>query len=210
MEEMKFINKDIYSDEEVSLATMCEYYDKTKSEMLKIGYETGNNKTFKIKGFNYIVLLPHGNKTEVRKSDTIPTIKPKISYYTKVDNKETGKNNRKAFVSNVVKYGKVNPVNKKYYIDGKITTKKGISEITGLKVSLLNRVLSRVKKMTLNGYEIRIKGEIAIYTAIKDGVYHKSLTTEQCSELTGLRVKTIYDLYKNGLYSRTDGWRITK
>ena len=207
MQEMRFICKDELQDEYISLKTMCICYGKTKDEMLKIGYDIGNKKTFKIDGFEYEVVLPHGNNLEVRQDNSIPNVKKKRTYYTKVEHKKTGEHNRRLFITNVIMNTKGTTHKRKYYINGKVTTVIKIAEILEITPNYLEQKLARVKKATINGYDIRIRNHLTKYKPVKDGKEYRRRSIKECSELSGIVAKTVTELHRKGTYSTKDGWR---
>lgn len=190
MREMVFICE----GEEVSIKTMCDFLCKTKVEILEMGRGIGKNKTLKIDNYEYKVKYLKGKQ------------KPK-SYYKPVEFKKSGGRNKIIDITNIVKDKGCLTHKRKYYIDGKLTSKINIADELGISLTYLTTQLARVKRLTINKHDIIIKSDEPYYTPIKDGVKYKRCNAIESGKISGLDQSTVKDLYKSKNYSRKDGWR---
>ena len=203
MDEMHFI----YEKENVTIETLIRLGNK-KEDILNLGYDTGNNKTFKLDGYTYKVVLPHGNKKEVRKNPLIPNQKPKAKRWEKVETKSTGLNNRKLYISNVVMYECNNNCGTYPYIDGKFISKEDLASLLGCSITLVRQSLQKVKSITMNDYNIKILVPTNIFKLKKDSVIYEGLTMKECIDKTGLTYSIIQHLERTGHYSKEQGWQV--
>jgi len=203
MDEMHFIcDKQI-----VTIETMVRLGEK-REDILKLGYDTGNNKSFKLDGYNYKVVLPHGNLKSVIENPEIPNKKPRAKRWEPVKEKQTGKNNRKLFISNIVRYDRKNNCSTDVYIDGVFITREDLAIKLNCSYATIHGVLNRIKSVTINGYNILIEIPTYLYTIKKDGVIYDNLTLRDCIKKTGLTRPMINNFEKTGCYSKKDGWQI--
>ena len=203
MDEMHFISDGM----EISIKDMVRLGNK-KEDILKLGYDTGNKKSFKLDGYSYKVVLPHGNKKEVRNNPLIPNVKPRNTGWEKVETKSTGLNNRKLYISNVVMYECNNNCGTYPYIDGKFISKEDLASLLGCSITLVRQSLQKVKSITMNGYNIKILVPTNIFKLKKDSIIYDGLTMKECIDKTGLTYSIIQYLERTGHYSKEQGWQV--
>jgi hypothetical protein len=173
---------------------MCDFLGKTKIEILDLGRSVEKNKNIKIGDFEFKVRFV-GRKVKAK------------TYYKKVDVKKSGGRNKLIDITSVVKDKGCLTHKRKYYMDGKLTNKKEIAAELGISLTYLTTRLARVKRITIDGYNILIKSDEPFYTPVKDGKKYKRANSRDCAELAKLDPSTIKELFENKNYSRKEGWR---
>lgn len=185
----------------VSIKNVARFMSKTEKEIIDMAISLGDKGTFKYLGLDYEVKILKPKKPEPK----IVTEKKQRIY----NKSEKFESRRKVFISDVVKHKNTRYKHFIYFIDGVETPRCEIAKIVGIGYSTLNRNLSNIKSMSLNGHVITTKIKAKLFKLEKEGKIFDGLTLEQCEKKTKLSRDTIYTLAKEKRRSRK-GWRISR